>query len=107
MLYFDKLARNAGLPTKTIWFDFTRGMRILELPSGWAIQTANADIEGNTLFETLISWDSYTALVVRREVLTREGDIIDPKDWEQGSSVREDAYPIGSVVRLRKGAPDA
>jgi hypothetical protein len=78
--------------------DFHRGMKWVMLDWGWVIETSLETAGKEIIKETLISHDGRVAVITARFLLWAKPDTV----WK---SLRDDDYPVGSIVRLAPAEP--
>ena len=78
-----------------VQLDFNRSMKWVMLDWGWVIETSQTTEGGDTIKETLISYDGRVAVVTAREIVPPR-----PVITNIYKCLRDDIYPVGSMVRL-------
>jgi hypothetical protein len=77
--------------------DFHRSMKWVMLDWGWVIETSQESGNGKDIIkETLISHDGKAAVITARKVES----VTSGEDYPVWKCLREDDYPVGSIVRL-------
>ena len=87
--------QNSVMEFKHVQADFHRGMKCVMLDWGWVIKTTLETTDKDIINETLVSHDSRTAVITAREV-------IPANPGGTCRCLRDDDYPIGSIVRLAR-----
>jgi len=78
--------------------DFHRGMKWVMLDWGWVIETIQETANKEIIKETLISHDGRVAVIVARNRYTADYS-------NMCKCLRDDDYPVGSIVRLAPPEP--
>lgn len=77
--------------------DFHRSMKWVMLDWGWVIETSQESGNGKDIIkETLVSHDGKAAVVTARRV----ENVASGVEYRVWKCLREDTYPVGSIVRL-------
>ena len=78
-----------------VQLDFHRGMKWVMLDWGWVIETSQETGGKDVIKETLISHDGKVAVITARSILSAGSPV-------ECRCLRDDDYPVGSIVRLMR-----
>ena len=75
--------------------DFHREIKCVMLDWGWVIETSQQAGSKDIIKETLVSYNGKVAVITARKLVSPEGHV-----YPVWKCMREDTYPVGSIVRL-------